>query len=118
MSSVLFTLGSVPYQNGAFAGDPVISFRIRINRAYQYTMGDALLLRAVILAACVAGAIAGAPSEEWAERLRLLERNRALTRNSERFILQLTRLHYPLNHTLNSPVLRGSAPSPPRPTVK
>lgn len=31
------------------------------------------LLRAVILAACVAGAIAGAPSEEWAERLRLLE---------------------------------------------
>ena len=33
----------------------------------------AALLRAVILAACVAGAIAGAPSEEWAERLRLLE---------------------------------------------
>ena len=31
------------------------------------------MLRAVILAACVAGAIAGAPSEEWAERLRLLE---------------------------------------------
>ena len=31
------------------------------------------LRRAVILAACVAGAIAGAPSEEWAERLRLLE---------------------------------------------
>ena len=31
------------------------------------------LLRAVILAACVAGAIAVAPSEEWAERLRLLE---------------------------------------------